>query len=326
MNVIDEGMASIISKHDPDAHRQWVRENKSRALVDKTMSAKNAVERFVPDGSNIFFGFFGTRVPMVLIYEIIRQRRRNLDVVRGGLYDLDILIGSGSVSRLDRGYGGGLEVVGLSSVYKRAVANHQLEVIEWSNTAMDWRLKAGAMGIPFIPIRTMVGTDTFRRSAAKVVECPFTGMKVGVVPACNPDVAMVHVTRCDAYGNAQIDGVTALDLEAARASRRVILTTEEVVDNAVIRQEPWRTVIPYYLVDGVVEAPWGAHPSNMPGRYYIDEEFMREWVRFSKTPEGTDAFLRKYVHDVPDFKSYLAAIGGQPRLKRLQEIERLEGE
>ena len=187
----------------------------------------------------------------------------------------------------------------------------RLEVESWSD------------GGPFIPIRTMLGTDTFRHSAAKVVECPFTGTKVGVVPACNPDVAMIHVTRCDRYGNAQIDGITALDLEAARASRRVILTTEELVDADAIRREPWRTVIPYYLVDGVVEAPWGSHPSNVPGRYYIDEEFMREWVQSSKTPEGTEGFLHKYIYGVPDFEGYLQAIGGGARLKRLADLERL---
>lgn len=322
MEVLDEGTEEIISKSNPEEHRRWIKENKTGYFEDKVMTAREAVTRFVPDGSYIFFGFFDTRVPMALVYEIIRQRKKNLDVARGGLYDLDILIGAGSVKRFDRGYGGGLEVMGLSSVFKRAVASHQLKIIEWSNTAFNWRLKAGAMGIPFIPIRTMIGSDTFKHSAAKVVKCPYTGLKVGIVPACNPDVAMIHVTRCDKYGNAQIDGVTALDLEAARASRRVILSTEEIVDDGVIRKEPWRTVIPCYLADAVVEAPWGAHPSNVPGRYYIDQELIAEWVQQSKTPEGVESFLKKYVFDVKDFTAYLEAIG-RDRLNHLAELERL---
>lgn len=192
---------------------------------------------------------------------------------RGGLYDLDILIASGCIKRFDRGYGGGLEVLGLSSVFKRAVASKQLKIVEWSNAAFSWRFKAGAMGLPFVPVRTLMGTDTFKRSAAKVVECPFTGMKICVVPACNPDVAMVHVNRCDKYGNAQIDGITVLDLEAAKASRRVILTTEEIVDTGKIRNEPWRTCIPYFYVDAVVEVPWGAHPQTCLASIILMKQF-----------------------------------------------------
>jgi acyl CoA:acetate/3-ketoacid CoA transferase alpha subunit len=300
-----------------------VREKKARSLEDKTMTVKEAVEKFIPDGSYIFFGFFGARVPMASLYEIIRQRKKNLDAGRGGLYDLDILIASGCVKRLDRGYGGGFEVLGLSSVFRRAVANGQLKVIEWSNTAFNWRLKAGAMGIPFIPIRTMLGTDTFKHSAARIVRCPYTSMKICIVPACNPDVAMIHVNRCDKYGNAQIDGITILDLEAAKASRRVILTTERIVDSDRIRNEPWRTCIPHFYVDAVVEVPWGAHPSNMPGEYYIDEELFNEWITKSKTTEGAEVFLNKYVYGVKDFDEYLEIAGGIKKLEHLRDVELL---
>ena len=177
------------------------------------------------------------------------------------------------------------------------------------------------MGLPFIPTRTMMGTDTFTHSAAKIVKCPYTGLKMCIVPACNPDVAMIHVDRCDKHGNAQIDGITIMDLDAARASRRVILTTEEIVDTSRIRNEPWRTSIPHYYVDAVVEAPWGAHPSNMPRRYYIDEEIMNEWIQQSKTPEGSEAFLNKYIHGVKDFDEYLEMIGGIKKLRHLRDVE-----
>lgn len=323
MEILEEGVGEIISKFDPEEHRRWARENKSRALEDKTMSIKEAVSKFVPDGAYIFFGFFGSRVPMALLYEIIRSRKRNLSVGRGGLYDLDILIASGCVKKFDRGYGGGFEVLGLSSVFRRAMESGQIKVIEWSNTAFAWRLKAAAMGIPFIPIRTLMGTDVFKYSAAKVVKCPYTGMKVGVVPACYPDVSMIHVHRCDKYGNAQIDGITTFDLDAAKAARRVILSTEEIVDTETIRNEPWRTDIPYFYVDAVIEVPWGAHPTNMPHLYYMDEEILTEWIQKSKTPEGVEPFLDKYVYGVEDFDAYLELIGGMKKMRYLRNLELL---
>jgi hypothetical protein len=169
----------------------------------------------------------------------------------------------------------------------------------------------------------MMGTDTFKYSAARIVECPYTGMKLCIVPACNPDVAMIHVNRCDAYGNAQIDGITVYDLDAAKASRRVILTTEKIVDVDTIRREPWRTCIPHFYVDAVIEVPWGAHPSNMPGQYYIDEEFFNEWVTQSKTVEGVEAFLSKYLFGVKDFDEYLETVGGVRKLNHLRDVELL---
>ena len=113
------------------------------------------------------------------------------------------------------------------------------------------------MGIPFLPVKSMLGTDTFKRSGAKLAKCPFTGEKMALVPALNPDVVICHVHRCDIHGNAQIDGAVVKDDLSTRASKRVIMTTEEIVDSEEIRREPWRTVIPYYLVDAVVEVPWG---------------------------------------------------------------------
>lgn len=314
----------MISKSDPEEHRRWVREKKSRGLEDKTMSVKEAVSKFVPDGSYIFFGFFGTRVPMSLIYEIIRSKKRNLAVGRGGLYDLDILIAAGCVTQFDRAYGGGFELLGLSSVYRRTVASGQLKVVEWSNASFAWRLKAAAMGLPFIPIRSLMGSDTFKQSAAKVVKCPYTGMKVGIVPACYPDVSMIHVHRCDKYGNAQIDGVKVFDVDAAKAGRRVILTTEEIIDTETIRSKPWRTDIPHFYVDAVVEVPYGAHPSNMPQLYYMDEEILKEWVQVSKTPEGVESFFDKYVFGVEDFDEYLKLIGGTKKLRYLRNLERFQ--
>ena len=130
------------------------------------------------------------------------------------------------------------------------------------------------MGIPFIPSRNMLGTDTLKHSACKVVEDPWSGKPVCLIPAAQPDVAMFHVPRCDIYGNAQIDGIIVEDFELARAARRVIITTEEIVEEAVIRNEPSRTMIPFYVVDAVCEVPHGAHPTLMPYLYFFDEDHM----------------------------------------------------
>jgi len=194
---------------------------------------------------------------------------------------------------------------------------------EISNAGFQWRFKAAAMGLPFIPTRVMLGTDTFRYSSAKVVKDPFVGKPICLLPACYPDVAFIHVHRCDKYGNSQIDGIIIEDFELARAARRLIVTTEEIIDEEKIRNEPWRTVIPFYLVDAVVEVPYGSHPGNMPYLYYSDEEHMAEWLKLSRTPEGVRSYFEKYVYGVESFEEYLELIGGVRKLNYLRKLELL---
>ena len=167
------------------------------------------------------------------------------------------------------------------------VESGQCQVIaEISNAGYQWRFLAAAMGLPFIPARDLLGTDTLKYSSAKVVTDPWSGKPICLLPACYPDVAIIHVTRCDCYGNAQIDGTLIEDFELARAARRLILTTEEIVPEEQIRDAPWRTCIPFYLVDAVVEVPYGSHPCQMPLHYYFDEDHIRAWMASSKTAEG----------------------------------------
>jgi 3-oxoacid CoA-transferase subunit A/glutaconate CoA-transferase subunit A len=194
-------------------------------------------------------------------------------------------------------------------------------VSEISNAGYQWRFLAGMMGIPFIPARNMLGTDTLKRSACKVAVDPWSGKPVCLIPAANPDVAMFHVPRCDMYGNAQIDGIVVEDFELARAARRVIVTTEEVVDGEAIRAHPWHTVIPYYVVDAVCEVPHGAHPTLMPYLYFFDEEHIAEWLEVSRTPEGARAYFERYVHGVRDFEEYLERVGGAEKRAFLQNVE-----
>jgi 3-oxoacid CoA-transferase subunit A/glutaconate CoA-transferase subunit A len=157
-----------------------------------------------------------------------------------------------------------------------------------------------------------------------VVECPFTKRPITLVPACYPDVAMIHVHRCDMYGNSQIEGIIIEDFELARAARRLIITTEEVVDEEMIRKRPHHTSIPFYLVDAVVEAPYGSHPALMPYKYYFDEEHIGEWLALSKSDEGVERYLEKYIFGVNDFDGYLKLIGGKDRLEYLKKVENLE--
>jgi acyl CoA:acetate/3-ketoacid CoA transferase alpha subunit len=316
----------LVGWRDPDENRRWVRENKSRQMSDKRTTVAEAVAKYVPDGCLLAIGGFGhIRVPMALVYELIRQRKRDLTVIcNPGCHDIDILIGGGCVSRVDNAYAFGHELRGLSPCGRRAVESGKVKVTsESSNAGYQWRLLAAAMGVPFMPVRSMLGTSTLQQSAAKVIEDPWSGKPICLVPACYPDVALFHVPRCDQYGNAQIDGILADDFELARASRRLIMTTEEIIDHEEIQRRPWRTVIPFHLVDAVIEVPFGAHPTEMSAAYYFDEEHIAHWLKVSKTPEGTAQYFEEYVFGVPDFQAYLEKIGGFRKLVQLRQAMKL---
>jgi len=196
-------------------------------------------------------------------------------------------------------------------------------VAETSNAGYQWRFLAGMMGLPFIPSRNLLGTDTLKRSSAKVIEDPWSGKPICLIPAAYPDVAMIHVHRCDIYGNAQIDGIIIEDFELARAARKLIITTEEIIDHERVRAEPWRTTIPFYVVDAVVEMPYGSHPCQMPYRYFFDEEHIGEWLKMSKSDEGAKEYFDKYVFGVKDFEEYLELVGGIKTMNRLRRVEQL---
>jgi acyl CoA:acetate/3-ketoacid CoA transferase alpha subunit len=223
--------------------------------------------------------------------------------------ELDLWLAAGLVKALDITYIG-LEVYGTSSALRRAVESGQVEkCVEWSNGAITWRMKATAMGVPFLPTRSMLGTDTLAYSAAKVIEDPFTGMKVALLPALVLDVALVHVHRADKYGNCQIEGISGFAAEMARACKRLIVSAEEIIPTEEIRVNPDRTIIPYYLVDAVVHAPYGSYPGEMAYLYGRDEPGIKEWVEMSKTAEGAKEYLDKYVYGPKNHDEYLKLIG-----------------
>lgn len=324
MKIPSEGKGELIGWHDPDEAREWVQKNKSRELKDKTMSAKEAVSRFVHDGDFIASGGFGhVRISMAIIYEIVRQKKQNLIMAgKTAVHDLDILVGSCNVNKLEVAYSFGHELRGLSHASRRMVQSGRCKVVaETSNAGYQWRFLAGMMGLPFIPSRNLLGTDTYKLSSCKVINDPFTGKPINLIPAAYPDVAFIHTHRCDIYGNAQIDSILVEDFELSRCARRLIITTEEIVDNELIRRKPWETKIPFFVVDAVVEVPYGSHPCEMPGMYYYDEEHIAEWLRLSKTQEGVDEYLQKYVFGAANFEDYLEFCGGVKKLNYLKRRE-----
>lgn len=325
MNVLEAGIGELIQPYALDEFREWNRTKKSRKLVDKLMSEQEAIAQFVYDGCYIGTELYGTvRCPMSLCREVIRQGRKDLRVCGQGVTELDMWLGAGIVKKLDITYIG-LEVYGTSSALRREVESGRVvSVTEWSNASISWRMKAAAMGVPFLPVRSQLGTDTLRYSAARVVEDPFTGIKVCLLPALILDVALIHVHRADRYGNCQIEGITGFALEMSRACKRLIISTEEIVPTDEIRKYPDRTAIPYFLVDAVVHAPFGSHPGEMAYLYGRDEPALREWVESFKTEEGTRAYLDKYVHQLKNHQEYLDLIGQERLTQLVAERERRE--
>jgi glutaconate CoA-transferase subunit A len=317
MQILESGQGELIQPPDMDAFREWNRTQKTRKLVDKLMSEQEAISRFVYDGCYIGTELYGTvRCPMSLAREVIRQGKKDLRVCGQGVMELDLWMGAGLVKKLDITYIG-LEVYGTSSCLRRAVESGQIvSCVEWSNAAISWRMKAAAMGIPFLPIRSMLGSDMIKYSPSKVVEDPFTGIKVCLIPALILDVALIHVHRADRYGNCQIEGITGFAAEMAGASKRLIISAEEIVSTDEIRKYPDRTAIPYYQVDAVVHAPFGSYPGEMAYVYGRDEPALREWVDASRTAEGMQAYLEKQVHSVKNHAEYLEMIGQE----RLQQV------
>jgi glutaconate CoA-transferase, subunit A len=179
------------------------------------------------------------------------------------------------------------------------------------------------MGVPFMPARVMLGTETLEKSSAKVAADPWTGKPVCLVPSLNPDVAFIHAHRADRFGNCQIDGLLVEDVDIARASKRLIVTCEEIISEDEIRRAPDKTTIPHMLVDAVCEVPWGAHPTPMYGQYFSDEEHIAEWLAAAKTDDGVAAYMKRYVHGAADFDDYLERVGGVRKLTELQRIEHM---
>lgn len=320
-----DSVGALFSPPDVDGARAFFAE-KSRAMTNKMMTVREAVERFVPDGAYLASGGFGTvRIASAALHEIVRQRKRRLGFAgHTTTHDFQILAAGQCFDRCDAAYVVGLEVRGLSPNARRVMESGQVQVTEWSNATLGWRFKAAAMGLPFLPARSLLGTDTYKHSAARTIWCPFTGQMLAAVPALYPDVAVIHVHRADVYGNAQIDGISVADWDLARASKRLILTTERIVETDEIRRAPELTQIPYWLVDAVCHVPFGSYPGNMPYAYYSDEAHLAQWMDAERDPAVFAEFLQKFIYGTQDFSEYLALAADEARLAELVALEPLQ--
>jgi glutaconate CoA-transferase subunit A len=328
MTPLPQGTGALFA--DPSADR--AREAfavKPRALTDKLTTVADAVSRLVGDGDYLAIGGFGgARLPTAVVHEILRQGKQNLRFAgHTATHDFQILCagnltGRGrTLAKVDVAYVVGLEARGLSPHARRVIESGEVECVEWSNYTLAVRFKAAAMGLPFLPARSLLGTDTFRRSAAKVIECPFTGEKLVALPALYPDVSAIHVHEADRYGNCRLRGTSVADIELARASKRLIITCERLVPEDEIRRDPTRTVIPFFCVDAVCEVPYGSYPGNMPYDYFSDEAHLRKWLAVEKDLDTLKRFLDEHIYSVKDFAEYLHRCGGLPRLQELRQQE-----
>ncbi len=311
---------------NPDRFRD-INHKKSKALIDKTTSLQSAIEKYVKDGDYLGIGGFGMdRIPSAALHEIVKQKKRHLTLAgHTATHDGQILCAGGCVENIDAAYVVGVELLGLSPNYRKIFQEGKVNVTEWTNATLAWRYKAAAMGLSFLPVRSMLGTETFEKSKAIEFNCPFTGEKYALIPACFPDVSIIHVPRSDKFGNCQIDGISVSDYDLARASKKIIITTEEIIDISEIRNNSERTIIPFYCVDAVVHVPYGSFPGNMPKKYYLDIKHLGEWNEAEKSEETLKVFLDDYIYNVKDWNEYLEKCGGKKRLEELRSIELLDG-
>lgn len=324
MVVLEEGRGRLFTDPDPDRARDFFRK-KSRKMTNKLMSLKKAIGELVHDGDYLAIGGFGAnRTPIAACHEIVRQGRKNMGFAgHTSTHDFQILAASEVFNRIDIAYVVGLEARGLSQCARKYMQSGKVEVCEWTNYSLSARLKAAAMGVPYIPTRNMLGTDTFKYSGGKIAECPFTGKRLMLQPALYPDVSVIHVHEADIYGNARIRGIMISDDDLARASKRVIITTERLIPNEEIRRDPTRTVIPFYLVDAVCEVLYGTYPGTMPYEYFSDEEHLQEWLRVQDNPVGFQEFLNRNIYDCPDHYEYIQRNGGIHKINELRQKELL---
>ncbi|HEX6032491.1 MAG TPA: CoA-transferase [Tepidiformaceae bacterium] len=315
LDILAEGAGSYLPV-DPDGFREHVREHKNRALVPRLMSARDAVERLVSDGDYLTYECnYLTRGPNALLHEIIRQRKQNLWLAGKFTYvDVALLVGAEAASRVDCGFFLSAPVI------SRAIKEGRLEVFEYSNVVMTLRLQAGAMGLPFLPVRSFGGTHGFDHSGAKLIRDPYTGDPITIVPALNPDVAIIHAHQADVYGNARIFGTGISDAEAALASKKVIVSAEEIVSTDEIRRNPGATTIPYYAVDAVVEAPFSSYPGTCPGYYGSDPEGVFEIFR-AVMGDGVQAYIDKWVTQFETFDEMLEKRVGLRKLLAMRGRE-----
>jgi glutaconate CoA-transferase subunit A len=283
------------------------------AKANKLVSMREAIATYVTDGCSVAMEGFTGFICFAAGHEIIRQRRRDLILIRMTpdlIYDQ--MIAAGTAKKLIFSYMGN---PGVGSLYciRRAVEKGiplALELEEYSHYGLVGRYAAGASRLPFFPLRSYIGSDMLEANPLiKVIDEPYGTGKIAVVPPLNPDVAILHAQRADRQGNTQLWGLLGMQKEVAFASKHVIIVVEEVVDESLIRADPNRTVIPGLIVNAVVHEPYGAHPSYVQGYYDRDNESYLAWDKLSQDHAAVTAWLDEWVYGLENHAAYVQKIG-----------------
>jgi glutaconate CoA-transferase subunit A len=293
--------------------------------MDKLRSLRDAIARDVGHGASVAMGCaLESLIPFAAGHEIIRQQKKNLTLI-GPISDMqfDQLIGAGCARKIIASWVGNV-AAGLGHNYRRAAEAgipRPIEIEEHSNFTIGLGLQAAAMGVPFLPTRTIKGNDFAETEPFKPVHCPFTDEKLIAVRALRPDIAILHAQRADRDGNAHVWGNFGVMREAAMAAKKVIVTCEEIVDHDVILADPNRTMIPGFVVSSVVHEPFGSFPSPAQGYARRDDDFYFEYHRASRTRDGFEQWLREWVLGVDNHRAFLQRLSAA-RVERLKPLHR----
>lgn len=293
---------------------------------DKRMSLADAAA-LVRDGDTVVAGgCCYSRTPWAMLLELVRAQRRELTLARNLMcYESELFLASGTATKLISSWVGiGLKW-GIPKVFREYAERDPSVYEEWSHLSFGMRLLAGSMGVPFLPTASMLGSDLLARTPAQEMRCPFTDQLLVAVPALVPDIALIHVQTADAAGNAQVEGPAYMDVEYARAANTVIVSAEEIVPAEAIVRTADRTLIPGFVVDAVVEVPFGSYPHECHGRYEADfdhfdaytEQVSRDGVA------GVQAYLQETVEDPGSFGAFLDAVGASRLLEQRRRAREL---
>jgi len=298
---------------------------------DKVMDLKDAIDRYVWDTCHISIGGFTVnRNPMAAVYEIIRQKKKDLHLyAHSNGQGVDELIGGGCVSKLEIAYGGNGRFAPTCIRFRKAAERKEILVEDYTNYQMTLRFQAGAIGVPFLPTRSSLGSDIINRwgyddtvrtaddklpdKKLVVLENPFgdwgKAPKVVLVPAIYPDVTIIHVQKADAHGTARIEGLTFADIEQAKAAKHLIITCEELVDMARLRENPDLNQIPFFNVDAVVPAPYGAYPTACYRYYDYDTDYLNLYRNAAKEDNLYTEYLDRFIFGTETHQQLLDLIG-----------------
>jgi len=310
--------------------------SKGGCKMAKILTLQEAVTTFIKDGSHIAIGGFCTaRNPMALTYEIIRQGKKNLHLyVHSHGQAFDLLIGAGSVKRVELAYGGMGRFASTCVRFRKAIQNVDIEWEDYTNYEMTLRFFAGSLGIPFMVTKTSLGSDVltkegFRPETRKeykvvrkklaVMNSPFSdeGDKVVLVPAINADVAVIHAQYVGEEGTVRIEGLKFTDVEIAKCADKLVVTCERIVPEPYLRQNPDINCLPFFLVDAIVEVPYGAHPTSCFNSYDYDAQHLNMYRRMAEDDGNFNQYLSEWVYGVSSHNEYVARVG----IERLLEIK-----